>query len=460
MSQDRDIVVIGCGAGGGTAAQFARKTDRKASVTIFEKGHYPQYSRCGLPYAISGKIPKATNLVEFSEDWFKKANIELLLDTTVEEIDVAGQIVKAKKENFVIEKSYSSIIICTGAKPAIPPIKNVETSCKLIDGVYIVRTIEDAEKISHKIKESTKATIVGAGLIGLEMADSLHKKGLKVTVVEALPRILANTLDEDMSELVHKKISDRITILTNHLATKVESKNEKVSKVFIKSNSTGAEQALDTDLLIIATGGKPEITLARDAGCLIGKTGGIIVNEKSETSVKNIYAVGDCTEYIDFVTKKPIQIGFGSVAVRQGIAAGTNAAGGDYILPKGVLQSRTSEFFGLEIAAVGPTSTGATDFSVVSGKFNGLSLPDYFPGGEPITIKVAVDEKSGKIIYAQAVGNKAGQRINTFACAILSGTDVETFRKLETTYAPPIAPTLDAVTLACDIVSMKLNRKR
>lgn len=379
MSQDRDIVIIGCGAGGGTAAQFAKKTDRKASVTIFERGRYPQYSKCGLPYFISGKIPKATDLVEFSEEWFKKANIELLLDTTVEKIDVDNEVIKAKKENFVIEKSYSSLIICTGAKPAIPPIKNIEINGKLVDGVYIVRTIDDAEKISYKIKESAKAAIVGAGLIGLEMADSLCKKGIKVTVVEALPYILANTLDEDISEIVHEKISNKVAILTDHLATKVESKDGRVSKVFIKSNATGTEQAIDTDLLIIATGGKPEVTLAKDAGCTIGKTGGIIVNEKSETTVKNIYAAGDCTEYLDFVTKKPVQIGLGSVAVRQGVAAGTNAAGRDYKLPRGVLLSRTSEFFGLEIAAVGPTSGSAGDFSVVSGKFNGLSVPEYFP---------------------------------------------------------------------------------
>jgi NADH oxidase (H2O2-forming) len=212
--------------------------------------------------------------------------------------------------------------------------------------------------------------------------------------------------------------------------------------------------------LIIATGSKPNISLAKDAGCKIGETGGIIVNEKSETRLKNIYAVGDCTEYLDFVTKKPVPIGLGSIAVRQGIAAGINAAGGDYKLPNGVLQTRTSEFFGFEIAAVGPINDLMKDMSVVSGKFNGSSLPDYFPGGKPISLKVTVDEKTGRILSAQAVGDNAAQRINTFACAILSGIDVETFRKLETAYAPPIAPTLDTVTLVCDIVSKKLSRKR
>ena len=460
MSQNSDIVIIGCGTGGGTAAQFARKTDRKSSVTIFEKGKYPQYSKCGIPYTISKIIPKTSDLIEFSEEWFKNANIDLFLETTVEKIDVDNQIVFAKKGNTVIEKSYGSLIICTGARPFFPPIQNLQEDSKLVDGVYVVRTIDDAEKISLNVKKDGNATIIGAGLIGLEMADNLHKKGMNVSVVEMLPHILSNTLDEDMSKIVHEKILSRVKLFTNHLAIKIESKNGKIRKVFIKNNETNEEQNIDTDLLIIATGSKPDITLAKDSGCKIGETGGIIVNEKSETRLKNIYAVGDCTEYLDFVTKKSVPIGLGSISVRQGIAAGINAAGGDYKLPNGVLQTRTSEFFGLEIAAVGPINDLIRDMSVVSGKFNGSSHPDYFPGGKPISLKVTVDEKTGHILSAQAVGDNAAQRINTFACAILSGIDVEIFRKLETAYAPPIAPTLDAVTLVCDIVSKKLSRKR
>lgn len=453
-------MIIGCGAGGGTAAQFARKTDRNSSVTIFEKGKYPQYSKCGLPYTISNIIPKTSDLIEFSEEWFKNANIDLFLGTTVEKIDTNNQIVFAKKGNTVIEKSYGSLIICTGARPFFPSIQNLQEDDKLVDGVYVVSTIDDAEKISPNVKKDGNATIIGAGLIGLEMADNLHKKGMNVAVVEMLPHILSNTLDEDISKIVYEKILSRVKLFTNHLVIKIESKNGKIGKVFIKNNETNEEQNFDTDLLIIATGSKPNISLAKDAGCKIGETGGIIVNEKSETRLKNIYAVGDCTEYLDFVTKKPVPIGLGSIAVRQGIAAGINAAGGNYKLPNGFLQTRTSEFFGLEIAAVGPINDLMKDMSVVSGKFNGFSLPDYFPGGKPISLKVTVDEKTGRILSAQAVGDNAAQRINTFACAILSGIDVETFRKLETAYAPPIAPTLDTVTLVCDIVSKKLSRKR
>lgn len=460
MNPERNIVIIGCGASGGTAAQFARKTDRKATITIFEKGKYPQYSKCGLPYVISGDILCFDNLIEFSEEWFKKAGITLHLNTKIEKIDAKKQVVIAKKGEEKFEKSYDSLIIATGAKPFIPPIQNIQENGKLVGGVHILRTIDDAQQISSFVKKGKKVTIVGAGLIGLEMADSLHRKGMDVTVVEALPGVLPNALDEDMSELVFGEVTKNATLHSNSLATKIENKNGKINKVLVKNNQASEEKKIDTDLLIIATGCKPDVALAKIAGCKIGTTGGIIVNEKSETSVKNIYAAGDCTEYKDFVTKQPVPIGLGSIGVRQGIAAGTNAAGGDYKLPRGVLQTCTSEFFGLEIAAVGPITSRMQNIPAVSGKFNGLSLPEYFPGGKPITVKVIVHKETGKILAAQAVGYNAAQRINTFACAILNEMDVETFRKLETAYAPPIAPTLDAVTLACDIVYLKLARRK
>jgi len=454
---NNDIIIIGCGAAGGTAAQFARKTDRKSQITIFEKGKYPQYSKCGLPYAISGKIPKLENLIEFSEEWFKKSNIDLLLETTVEKIDIENKIVIAKKGKAIIEKPYCSLIIATGASPLIPPIKNVFENDKLIENIFTLRTIDDARNIIASIKNGKNATIIGAGLIGLEMADSLSDKGMNVTVVEALPNILQNTLNKDMSKIVLNNIETKVKILTNHIATSIENKSGKVSKVSIKNQETGEEKNIETDLLIISAGLKPNISLAKDAGCNIGKTGHIIVNRKCETSVKNIYAIGDCTEFYDIITKNPVPIGLGSIAVRQGIASGVNAAGGNYELPDGLLQTCTSEFFGMEIASVGPNFI---KLPVVSGKYNGMSLPHYFPGGKPISVKVFVEEKTGKIIAAQAVGKNAAKRIDTFACAILGDMNVETLKKLETAYAPPIAPTLDAETLACDIVSLKLSRKR
>jgi NADH oxidase (H2O2-forming) len=460
MNQQRNIVIIGCGAGGGTAAQFARKTDRKASITVFEQGAYPQYSKCGLPYVISGRIPNSTDLIEFSEEWFNKAAITLMLHTTVEEIDGVNKVVKANQGNKSIEQPYSSLIIATGAHPSVPPIRHLPTEKHEVEGVFCLRTLDDANRIIDALTKKTYATIVGAGLIGMEMADCLHSRGMKVTIVEALPQIVSTVLDKDMSQPIQDALKDKIDLFTNHFATSIDQQKGKITHLTISNGETGEEQKIKTDLLIIATGTTPETVLAERLGCTLGKTGGIKINEKAETSIPDVYGVGDCTEYHDFVTKRSILTGLGSIVVRQGITAGINAAGGSYTLPPGVLLTSTSEFFGMEIASVGPTSQHLDDAQSIGGKFTGSSLPEYVPGGKPITMKILIDKKDGCVLGAQAVGSNAALRINTMACAILNRMTVESLRKLETAYAPPIAPTLDVTTLVCDVVAMKYNRMK
>ncbi len=460
VTDARRIIIIGCGAGGGTSAQFARKTDRTATITIFEKGRYPQYSKCGLPYAIAGTVPAFQDLIEFSEEWFQKEHIDIHLGTSVESIDMKNKRVVAQNSSERIEREFDSLILATGATPWIPPIQQIQNNGQLLQGIFVLRTIDDGKQILAQIKKGKHAVIIGAGLIGLEMADTLHTKGMNVTVVEALPTILANTLDEDMSEPVLQSLQLKISVLTNHLAMRVEEHHGAIISLTIKEHNTGREKKIQTDLLIIATGTKPETDLAKTIGCAIGKTGGIIVNEKTETSVKDVYAVGDCTEYKDFITNEPLCVGLGSIVVRQGISAGTNAAGGTYTLPPGVILTRTSEFFRMEIAAVGPVKQGMKNLPLVTGKYTGFSKPEYFPGKDSITIKVGAEEQTRRIISAQAVGSNAAQRINTLACAVLGKMTIEEFRKLETAYAPPIAPTLDALTLACDVAALRLDRKR
>ncbi len=460
LTETKKIVIIGCGAGGATAAQFARKTNRKAEITIFEKGKYPEYSKCGLPYAISGEIPELMDLIEFDEDFFKKSKIDLFLNTTVKKIDKGKKIIIAENKDGEIKKEYDSLIICTGSEPFIPPIKNIKDGNDLVEGISVVRTIDDAKRIKSLVKKKGNATIVGAGFIGLEMADNLYKMGMKITIVEALSDILANVFDPDMAKMVAKKFPDDIDIYTDHLASEIKKEKGKIKSVLIKNKETDEEKEISTDLLIIATGTEANIGLAEKLGCKIGKTGGIIVDNKSQTNIDDVYAVGDCTEYYDFVTKRNICVGLGSIVVRQAIAAGVNSSGGEYKLFHGFLNTCTSDFFDVEVAAVGANENCIEKEKIVSSKYNGKSLPDYYPGGKPITIKVTADITSEKIIGAQAIGNKAAKRINTYAAAILGSLTVNDFKKLETAYAPPVAPTLEADTIVCDILDMKLSRKK
>lgn len=462
MNETHDIVIIGCGAGGGTAAQFARKTDRKAQITCYEQGPYPQYSKCGLPYSISGDIPSPHDLIEFSQEWFDKARIDLHLESKVLKIDPKKhEIVVETKKGTQINKSYTELIIATGATPAVPPIKHVLKHDRFVKGVHTLRSIDDAEHIIQEIASKPQhATIIGAGFIGLEMADCLHRKGLDVTVIEALPFILFNVLDEDFSTWIAEKISSTISLYTSHLAVEIQVEDDHVTEVLIQHVGSKDTKRIPTDLLIIATGTRPETHLASQAGCKLGETGGILVDNQARTSQNTIYAVGDCTEFTNFVTKTPILVGLGSIAVRQAIAAGVNAAGGKYYLPDGALQTCTSEFFGTEIAAVGPCSRLLENDDIIIGKHAGSSLPEYFPGGIPISVKTKISSTDGTILAAQAVGANAAQRVNTYATAILGKLSTDTFRAMETAYAPPIAPTLDVVSIAADVAAMKYQRKK
>ncbi|KAA0007030.1 MAG: NAD(FAD)-dependent dehydrogenase [Thermoplasmata archaeon] len=453
----RRIVVVGGGAAGGTAAQFARKTDRNAEITVFEAGKYPQYSKCALPYLISKKVK---NVVEFSEEWFKHANINLLLGTMVKEVDVKSRRVLAEHDGETIETGYDSLILATGANSAIPPIPGVvNESGGLTKGVFLLRTLDDAYAISSFIPRVQHAVIVGAGAIGLEMAEALYSHGVKVTVVEMLPSILPGMLDSDTAGVLQKAIPEDILILTGHRVLGVEKEGDVVKKVSVE-NEEGEQKTLEADMVLIATGIKANSEVAKKIGCKIGEYGGVSIDGRCRTSLEGVYAVGDCTEYLDFVTQKPFLVGLGSIAVRQGIVAGVNAAGGRMFLPEGFVQTRTTKLFGVEVAAVGPTLKQIQNINPVTGRFTGGTLPDYFPGGEEVTVKVAVNPADGVVVAAQAVGVDAAQRINVFACAIMNKMSVEALSQMETAYAPPVAPTLDPLTIACDVARMRYVRKR
>ncbi|MDD5503130.1 MAG: FAD-dependent oxidoreductase, partial [Candidatus Thermoplasmatota archaeon] len=416
------------------------------------------YSKCGLPYAVSGVIPKFDDLIEFSLEWFEKNRVKVMLETEVKKIDAAAKSVEIVGAGGASRLEYDSLIIATGANPALPRIEGAMAGNKLKQGVNFLRTIEDAKAVASGAKAGKKAVIIGAGLIGLEAAENLQHMGVEVTVVEYLKSLLPGMIDADMAEILQEQAQSKVKIMLNSAVTKILG-GEKAEGVVVKDNETGAETQLPADIVIVATGNRAITELAASIGCEIGVTRQIKVNEKSETSVPSVYAVGDCTEFIDFVTGQPVPVGLGSVGVRQAIAAGINAAGGNMAAGK-ILATRTTHLFGLELAAAGPTQAALEKLGMkcIVGKFRGVSLPHYFPGGKPVNVKVICDE-TGKIIGAQVVGEGAALRTNTFAAAILKGMTVNELSMMETAYAPPVAPTLDPIVLGAEACKMRLRRR-
>ncbi|MEM3342255.1 MAG: FAD-dependent oxidoreductase [Thermoplasmata archaeon] len=516
------IVIIGGGAAGGTAAQFARKQDRRAEIKVISSEGYGQYSKCGLPYALSGIIPVEENLIEFSPGWFEKNKIEYVRNSRVVSIDSHSKKLRikrvkknadslsgkdedntAKVTNPAVseyEESYDTLIIATGASASIPPIKNIDAVKK---GVFTLREMEDVKKIKKFIEQicessgaksedgsnenkKLNAVVIGAGLIGLEAAEALHEKGMDVTVVEYCQSVLPQMVDPDIASKITQKLNaSGIRVLTGHkvvsvncaksgewqvhsdgaAGTKDTITDVQVEKASLSpsSSESGEKVSLTCNLLIVAAGQRPNTELAASAGIDIGPARGIKVDAQCRTNIESVFACGDCTEYPDFITGKPVAIGMGTIAARQGKVAGINAAGGNASMPSGILNTRCTKLFDYEIAAVGPlidTLEKITGKKPVVATMTARSLPHYFPGGEEVVVKLAVDPETYQILAAQAVGAGAYGRINTFASAILSKTDARAFAMLETCYAPPVAPTFDALTLSCDMVLLKMERKR
>ncbi|HEX17096.1 MAG TPA: NAD(FAD)-dependent dehydrogenase [Thermoplasmatales archaeon] len=448
----RRIVVIGGGASGSTSAQFARKTDRSAEVTIFEREKYPQYSRCALPYLISGKVK---DVIEFSEEWFRRNGIDLYLETEVKDIDMQKKVVVAERKGESIEKRFDTLVMATGARPGIPPIDGVYDGERLKRGVFTLRTLDDAIAIKNYSKSIDRVLVVGAGLIGLEVSEALYELGKEIVVVEILPSILPGMIDQDMAEIVHRMIKEKIDVMLRHKVKRIEGRDG-VEKVIVEGED-GKEKEIDVQMVILATGIKANVDLARRIGCKLGDTGAIVVDRRCMTSIKDVYAVGDCTEYRDLVTGKPFPVGLGSIGVRQGMVAGINSAGGSMELPEGLLQTRTTRIFGVEISAVGPLSKEID--GAIQGKYRGRTLPHYFPGGEEIIVKTII-KSSGEIASAQIIGNGGALRINTFACAIYKRMKIDEFSKLETSYAPPVAPVLDPMIISADMARYRYERGR
>jgi NADH oxidase (H2O2-forming) len=446
----RRIVIIGAHAAGVDAASAARKTDRTAEITLVTKEKYTGYSRCGLPFVIGGHIPSFHGLMVFPPAFYHMMKLNLKTETTVTGIDPTNKTVDTADQTGGSETiSYDSLIISTGAYSFIPPIKGKEKQ-----GIYTLRSIEDGQLVDQAIRDGAKnAAVIGAGLIGLETAVALKERGVTTTVIELLPQVLPVMLDAEMARLVQEMLErNGLRIIVGKGLDEILG-TEKVTAVSV------AGEQIAADMVVVATGVRANTELSTKAGVALGETRAIKTNSKMETNIKDIYAAGDCAESINIVTKKPACPQLGTVAVRHGKVAGTNAAGG-YSQFTGVLGSAVSLLFDTQIGVTGLTEFFAKrdGMETVTGTITSKTRADYYPGAKPIKVKLVAEKESQEIIGAQIIGGEeATQRINALSFAIQKHMTIRELAKVDTAYAPPLCETWEPMVLAAEIALMKLR---
>ena len=454
FNMPRRIIVVGGGAAGTASALEARRNDRTAEITLINREKLPEYSRCALPYVISKVIPKPENVIIHEEPALRQMmRINLRLHTEATDIDMKNRIVKTKDLDTGEEGSlpFDSLILALGAKPGTAPVPGLEGK----KNVLKLRTMHDAEEISKLASPGKTAGILGASLIGMELAEALAHLKVKVIIIHRSPETLSTLLDPDLSSLI--RVEAEKEGIKFALSTTIQEigGNEKVDWV-----KTAAGETFHVDFMIVATGTPPETELAVRIGAKTGKNDGILVDDHMCIGVEGVYAAGDCVEYPDMMSGQPSLIQLGTIAVRMGRVAGANAAGGDVTLPP-LLGTTTSRLFGLEIGTVGYSTRDMNRKGMkppIYGKTTTLTKPEYFPTGKPITAKLLVNGDTHKIMGAQIVGAEdVAQRANVIALAMTQGLTVEELTKLETCYAPPVAPIWDPIILAAEGAARRLK---
>ena len=446
----KHIVIIGAHAAGVDAASAARKMDRTAEITLITEERNAGYSRCGLPFVIGGQIPSFNSLIVFPPAFYQMMKLNLKTETKVTAINTGNKTVETADKTGKSETiPYDSLIIATGASPFMPPIKGKEKQ-----GILSLRTLEDGERVDQAIKNGAKTAIVmGAGLIGLETAIALQERGLKTTVVELLPQILPLMLDADMAKMVQEMLQQKGINILIEKGVEEFLGGEKVTGIV-----AGGEQ-INADLFISAFGVRANTQLAANAGIALGDTKAIKTNARMETSIKDIYAIGDCAETTHIVTQKPALPQLGTIAVRQGKVAGINATGG-YSIFTGVLGSAVTRLFDTDVGVTGLTENAAqrARIETVTGTIASKTKADYYPGALPIKVKLVVEKESQRIIGAQIIGGEeVTQRINAISFAIQKQMTVRELAKADTAYAPPLCETWEPLVLAAEMVLMKLR---
>ena len=451
MPKQNHIVIIGGTACGPKAAARARRLDPSARITLIEQRDNLSTATCGLPYFISGVIEDEGDMIARDTDYFRNVfDMEVLTQTRAISIDRNSHTIEtldlASGESNTID--YDKLVIATGSTPIVPNWEG-----KALDGVFTLTGLPDANTIRSYVKqlETKEIAIIGAGLIGLEMAESFIKQGFNVTVIEALDWLLPKLLDFEVAAYVQKHLQDYgVQLLFGQRVTGLEGSG-KVSKVITENTE------IEAGLVLLSLGVRPNVGIAREAGLTIGATGGISVNQYLQTSDPDIYAGGDCVENTHLITGEKSLVPMGSTANKHGRIIGTNLTGGSDTFP-GVLGTAIVKAFEYNVGRVGLTESEARQngFNIVTSLVPGPEYANYYPGGKQILVKLVAEESRGKLLGCQVVGpGEAAKRIDVMATALTLGGTVDNLGDLDLAYAPPYNSAMDPLHNAANIIRNK-----
>ncbi|WP_020072493.1 FAD-dependent oxidoreductase [Faecalispora sporosphaeroides] len=430
------IVIIGAVAAGTSAAAKAKRNNEDAEIVIYEKDSFISYSGCGMPYYIGDEIESADQLTPRSPAFFKsKYNVDI--HTRHEVLSISPDVKTITIKNLITEDifndHYDKLVIATGARATIPPIKGADSR-----HVFTLRNINDMNHIKAFIDTNRpqSAAIIGTGFIGLEVCENLKGLGIEVTLLERLPQVTPG-LDADMAIYVQNHIAKNgVSVLTS----------VSIAEITAKSVILSDGKEIKADIVLVSTGVRPNTELAATAGIGLGVSGAIRVNTRMETSQKDIYACGDCIEQFHVVTGKPVYRPLGSTANKTGRIAGDSVTGGRLEF-RGVLGTGIFKIFDLTVAQTGLSEREATEqgYEVVVCHNIKPDKPEYM-GGKEMVIKGIADKNSGRLLGVQIIGSTGvDKRIDIFATAITFKAQVKDLFHLDLAYAPPFSTTKDPV---------------
>jgi NADPH-dependent 2,4-dienoyl-CoA reductase/sulfur reductase-like enzyme len=438
------LIIIGGSDAGISAALRAREVSPALEVSVVVADRYPNYSICGLPFWLAGETPDWRDLAHRTTDEIRGQGIRLLLDHNARSIDLSTKAIEVVDAAGRPQRiPYDKLVIGTGAVPARPPIAGLEQP-----GVYFLRTMADGFELYDPLAAGSfaSAVVVGAGYIGLEMADALTRRGLEVTVVEYLPSALT-TLDPPLGDVVAEELGRQgVTVATGVAVQGVERQDSHL----VVTGSDGFKAKVD--LVLVATGVRPDAGLAAAAGIETGTRGAIRVNREMETNVPDVYAAGDCVETYHRLLDQNDYLPLGSTAHKQGRVAGENAAGGQATFG-GTLGTQVVQVFDLVAARTGLRDAEAREagFEPLTVQIEAWDHKAYYPGAHKLDLRITGDRRMARLLGAQIVGHKTAEvskRIDVLAAALFSFLNVDALNDMDLSYTPPLSTPWDAVQVA------------